>query len=183
MCVCWILLANVVNALTPTNNTMLLWFSLERNLCFELFRWVSILRMVSNFSLFLRYVYLVHRSCCNFICYISHKEVLPCREIEKTSWSSEKGVHVIKTNKARCNVCSMLHKRFIYVLVFFFTLCIFIFILSLFVCLYCLYRIRLRSFRSAFFNGILTRFHQQLHGIACHMNIMQCNKIVSSYTL
>lgn len=64
-----------------------------------------------------------------------------------------------------------------------FTLCIFIFILLLFVCLYCLYRIRLRSFRSAFFNGILTRFHQQLHGIAYHVNIMQCNKIVSSYTL
>lgn len=119
-CVCWILLANVVNALTPTNNTMLLWFFLERNLCFELFRWVSILRMVFNFLfLFLCYVYLVHRSCCNFIRYISHKEVLPCREIEKTSWSSEKGVHVIKTNKARCNVCFMLHKRFIYVLVFF----------------------------------------------------------------
>lgn len=38
------------------------------------------------------------------------------------------------------------------------------------------YLYRIRSFSSAFFNRILTRFHQQLHGVAIHVNIMQWKK-------
>lgn len=179
VCVCELCasLVNVVNALlAPTNIPMLLIFPWAKLMLHSEHSFDGYL-FFGWFANFPFLFYLVHRNwCCNFICYISHEKVLPCRKMKEknTSWSSEKGVHIIRANAMQSNAMYVPPKR-----VFFLLSCYFHFIIIRVLVLSLSYS--LRSFRSAFFNGILTRFHQQLHGIACHVNIMQCNKIVSSY--
>lgn len=179
VCVCELCasLVNVVNALlTPTNIPMLLIFPREKLMHraehsfdgYLFFGWFA------NFPFLF---YLVHRNwCCNFICYISHEKVLPCRKMnEKTLLDLVKRAYIL-SRRMQCNPMYVPPAR-----VFFSSSCYFHFHFIIIRVLVLSLSYSLRSFRSAFFNGILTRFHQQLHGTACHVNIMQCNKIVSSY--
>lgn len=150
----------VVNATTDTYEYLWALF---------IFPWIEL--MLRTFSMDLGYFF-CSSVWCNFICHIFARKkthflagkILETRE----KWNKKHFLDVVKRAyilSRRMKLCCGLH-------VFFFApviAVVIVHVLSLSVRCY---------FASAFFNRILTRFHQQLQRYCFHVNIMQCNKIV-----